>query len=885
MEKNKRLDVARCTVCGASLKISESSNIIKCNYCQNQIILKNAIGFAKVELDRSKDLVNYRSNLKKSVGKNSFDQILIASNNIRNLIPEDFTANYYFAYAQQHKNAPSFMYDFLENPPAYTKDEMLDVVDHIKHNSDLRDKRRILAFLEKHLASSTEDYVKEHKARQGKEDNYADIPRDAFVCFSSNDNKITEKVVETLEKDGTTTWVSFRNLRPNDSANYWSNIESAISKASIFLVVSSEASMVSLDVQKEINLAQKYNKKLLEYKIDNSKHTSLFKHAFDGINWIDGFSNNKESLINLKERVYFEKLEIQNQIIDEQDPEATDKLIAQIKARKARNRVIFASTGVISSTLAGLYFLGYLPFVEQWLDFTRPVIELQGETTIFVNQGQAFNEPGAIVTDNLDKDVEFVVSGELNLNQPGTYFLYYNATDKNGNRANERVRNVIVRELDNISPSVNLNGSNEMTIDVNSNFIDPGANAIDNLDLNLKVDVVGSVDTTKIGSYTLSYTSTDSSGNKSNTITRKVNVVDTIAPVISLTGSQTLTINYGETFEDPGTVISDNYDKNIVATVNGIVDTTIPGTYKLNYIAIDSSGNKSEELTREVIVGDGVVYNFNDPYIDKIIMNKSVFDSGEIIYLTVFFKSSEDIQSLNLSILSEEFVRSNSYIYGDDYYINSANDWFQVRGGQSISIKLKALEYTNTKVLRFNRIGLSLNNSINNNLHQVFDESWKNDNPLVKFIIQSKGTIDTIAPEIKSVSYLGPEIYTSQIYELDRLTDQEALKHSFKVDYKDDLSGVKYIRLFFKYSGNTNSSFYNSLGDWERNPILDRSFFKYTDEPNEFREGSVTMEFFATARFKLDYVLDYLEITDINDNKKIYTAQELGINNVFSSRR
>jgi predicted RNA-binding Zn-ribbon protein involved in translation (DUF1610 family) len=411
MEKNKRLDVARCTVCGASLKISESSNIIKCNYCQNQIILKNAIGFAKVELDRSKDLVNYRSNLKKSVGKNSFDQILIASNNIRNLIPEDFTANYYFAYAQQHKNAPSFMYDFLENPPAYTKDEMLDVVDHIKHNSDLRDKRRILAFLEKHLASSTEDYVKEHKARQGKEDNYADIPRDAFVCFSSNDNKITEKVVETLEKDGTTTWVSFRNLRPNDSANYWSNIESAISKASIFLVVSSEASMVSLDVQKEINLAQKYNKKLLEYKIDNSKHTSLFKHAFDGINWIDGFSNNKESLINLKERVYFEKLEIQNQIIDEQDPEATDKLIAQIKARKARNRVIFASTGVISSTLAGLYFLGYLPFVEQWLDFTRPVIELQGETTIFVNQGQAFNEPGAIVTDNLDKDVEFVVSG------------------------------------------------------------------------------------------------------------------------------------------------------------------------------------------------------------------------------------------------------------------------------------------------------------------------------------------------------------------------------------------------------------------------------------------------------------------------------------------
>jgi hypothetical protein len=816
MEKNKRLDVARCTVCGASLKISESSNIIKCNYCQNQIILKNAIGFAKVELDRSKDLVNYRSNLKKSVGKNSFDQILIASNNIRNLIPEDFTANYYFAYAQQHKNAPSFMYDFLENPPAYTKDEMLDVVDHIKHNSDLRDKRRILAFLEKHLASSTEDYVKEHKARQGKEDNYADIPRDAFVCFSSNDNKITEKVVETLEKDGTTTWVSFRNLRPNDSANYWSNIESAISKASIFLVVSSEASMVSLDVQKEINLAQKYNKKLLEYKIDNSKHTSLFKHAFDGINWIDGFSNNKESLINLKERVYFEKLEIQNQIIDEQDPEATDKLIAQIKARKARNRVIFASTGVISSTLAGLYFLGYLPFVEQWLDFTRPVIELQGETTIFVNQGQAFNEPGAIVTDNLDKDVEFVVSGELNLNQPGTYFLYYNATDKNGNRANERVRNVIVRELDNISPSVNLNGSNEMTIDVNSNFIDPGANAIDNLDLNLKVDVVGSVDTTKIGSYTLSYTSTDSSGNKSNTITRKVNVVDTIAPVISLTGGNFIDIKVGQEFKDPGSKVNDNYDRNLIAEISGSVNTNVKGLYVLKYNVSDSNGNKAIERIREVRVSElNEFYLSNNPDIESITFNKLEYNPGERATITVKLKRN-DIRHFWISFESNHSNKKliNSWIYSNNFSSNIATlNIFNLKGLPAHDLKISSISL----------------HYLDETYNYYVSDGTKKLKDFIGFKVLTDTRLDNSPPIITALN--GRQMQDGRLSLNVTGTDELSGLNLFSVYVKKDNSPSSQPVLFF-------SSHISNLGEINNRLKFDYRNWSFGFNPDQFEKGS-----------------------------------------------
>ena len=45
----------------------------------------------------------------------------------------------------------------------------------------------------------------------------------------------------------------------------------------------------------------------------------------------------------------------------------------------------------------------------------------------------------------------------------------------------------------------------------------------------------GSVDTDTVGSYTVTYTSTDASGN-TGTATRTVNVVDTTAPVVTVTG-------------------------------------------------------------------------------------------------------------------------------------------------------------------------------------------------------------------------------------------------------------------------------------------------------------------------------------------------------------
>jgi hypothetical protein len=69
-----------------------------------------------------------------------------------------------------------------------------------------------------------------------------------------------------------------------------------------------------------------------------------------------------------------------------------------------------------------------------------------------------------------------------------------------------------------------------MQVEVGSTFTDPGATAIDtgDGDLTISIEVTGSVDVNTLGSYTLSYNVTDSSGNVAATVTRIINVVSSL---------------------------------------------------------------------------------------------------------------------------------------------------------------------------------------------------------------------------------------------------------------------------------------------------------------------------------------------------------------------
>ncbi len=77
---------------------------------------------------------------------------------------------------------------------------------------------------------------------------------------------------------------------------------------------------------------------------------------------------------------------------------------------------------------------------------------------------------------------------------------------------------------DTAGPVITLNGANPMSVTKGDTFVDPGATALDAVDGVRTVTVTGSVVTSVLGSYTLTYSSVDVAGNTS-TLTRTVNVI------------------------------------------------------------------------------------------------------------------------------------------------------------------------------------------------------------------------------------------------------------------------------------------------------------------------------------------------------------------------
>ena len=135
-----------------------------------------------------------------------------------------------------------------------------------------------------HTIISTKNRLEEEN------ESYSNVARDVFVCYSSNDLERVSEAVESLESDGTSCWYARRNMPKNSllKTEYKKRIEDAISKCKVFLVVASSSSMMSEDVQWELDIADKYGiKNRIEYLIEDTENTTRFKRFFDGVQWID----------------------------------------------------------------------------------------------------------------------------------------------------------------------------------------------------------------------------------------------------------------------------------------------------------------------------------------------------------------------------------------------------------------------------------------------------------------------------------------------------------------------------------------------------------------------------------------------------------------------
>jgi predicted ribosomally synthesized peptide with SipW-like signal peptide len=172
---------------------------------------------------------------------------------------------------------------------------------------------------------------------------------------------------------------------------------------------------------------------------------------------------------------------------------------------------------------------------------------------------------------------------------------------------------------DTTAPVITLLGEDPVNLNVGETYTDAGATAIDNVDGDITAKIVTTglpINTDTTGTYTITYNVSNIAGNSATQVTRTVNVVaappapeDTTAPVITLLGEDPVNLNVGETYTDAGATALDNGTVDLTGSIvttftPGPVDTSVLGTFTVQYNVSDAAGNPATEVTRTVIVNE-----------------------------------------------------------------------------------------------------------------------------------------------------------------------------------------------------------------------------------------------------------------------------------------
>jgi hypothetical protein len=203
-------------------------------------------------------------------------------------------------------------------------------------------------------------------------------------------------------------------------------------------------------------------------------------------------------------------------------------------------------------------------------------------------------------------------TGNFYLSVCSTYVVIYSVT----NPASNTVHKPLYIIVDCSPPELTVLGDNPMSLAMGKAYVEPGATATDNIDGTIsssKIVITGTVDITKAGSDTVTYTVSDRAGNKT-VVQRVVNVfiaqvVDSIAPVITLNGVNPMSVALNGIYSEPGATATDNIDGPISSSkiiITGAVTTTLAGSYSVIYRVSDNAGNQATK-TRTVIVSGGVI--------------------------------------------------------------------------------------------------------------------------------------------------------------------------------------------------------------------------------------------------------------------------------------
>lgn len=306
-----------------------------------------------------------------------------------------------------------------------------------------------------------------------------------------------------------------------------------------------------------------------------------------------------------------------------------------------------------------LTFIAAAVFAALLFLIVPPSIKIKGGEDVTVEVFGSYADEGADASFfGIDLNDRLTGSGEVDTNKPGVYTENYAVSFLWKSRTATRTVTVV----DNIAPQITLKGDPEVTANSIDSFKEPGYTATDNYDGDItdRVKVTFSdISSNEDGSNVVvaTYTVSDSAGNTAK-CHRFIIILDRVAPQIKLNGSPHMTLTKGDKYTEEGANAVDDIDGDINVTVDGSVDTSTPGVYKIVYTASDNAGNTAQ-LIRIVRVRDPSVSGM-----PKTSDTEGVAPpvGGSYIYLTFDDGPGSKVTPRLLDILKENDIRATFFI-------------------------------------------------------------------------------------------------------------------------------------------------------------------------------------------------------------------------------
>jgi hypothetical protein len=231
---------------------------------------------------------------------------------------------------------------------------------------------------------------------------------------------------------------------------------------------------------------------------------------------------------------------------------------------------------------------------------------LIGPETIRVKIDSEYQDWGATALDG-DQVITYRLETSglpVDTSTAGFVFVSYTVEDSKGCAA-QRTRTIRVTDPNrpNQKPVIRIIGDDPVEVEQNTDYIDRGATATDDEDGAVTVVPHNPVDTSKLDTYTVRYTATDSQGQPADPRTRIVRVVENPGPsnqrpVITIIGDDPVEVEENTDYIDRGATATDDEDVDLIVEVDNPVDIAEPKTYTVRYTVTDSQGQPADPRTR-----------------------------------------------------------------------------------------------------------------------------------------------------------------------------------------------------------------------------------------------------------------------------------------------